>query len=213
MAFRGSYNDNISRTDFDVEKNYFRSGDEGNFIGLVKLLAGENLTLANHIRKCRENAINGRPKELTYLSSHFVNKALFIIRKQIVNTIVTEIKRNGGNFGLLMDGSQDITCQEQFSVVVRYVNDTDDIVERTVLFLNSSDTSGASLYALLHSSLTQIGLSTTNIIGHSFDGASNMRLVLSSLIKENNPDSIYTWCLSHRFNLVLKVATGSLDQI
>lgn len=213
MAFRGNCNDNIHRTDFNVEKNYFRSGDEGNFIGLVKLLAGENLTLANHIKKCKENAINGRTKRLTYLSSHFVNKALFIIRKQLVNTIVTEIKRNGGSFGLLMDGSQDITCQEQFSVVVRYVNDTDDIVERTVLFFNSSDTSGASLYAILHILLTQIGLSTSNIIGYSFDGAANMRSVLGSHIKENNADSIYTWCLSHRFNLVLKAATGGLDQI
>lgn len=111
-----------------------------------------------------------------------------------------------------MDGSQDITCQEQFSVVARYVNDDNDVIECTVLFCNAVDTSGKALYELLHTSLTQIGLEISNIVGFSFDGAPNMRspkIGLCAYIKENNPNSIYTWCLSHRFNLVLNKATKS----
>lgn len=131
----------------------------------------------------------------------------------MVHAIVNEIKRNGGRFGLLMDGSQDITCQEQLSVVVRYVNDTNDIVERTILFINAADTSGKALYELLQTKLTEIELSASEIAGYSFDGAPNMRFGLSSYIQKMNIDSIYMWCLSHRFNLVIKAATASSQQV
>lgn len=216
MAFRGNCHESIGNINFDANKNYFRSNNEGGFIGLVKLLAGENATLAEHIRKCEENSSNGRTNQLTYLNQHFVDRVLTVTRKYLVNTIVNEIKQNGGCFGLLMDGSQDITCQEQFTVVARYVNNKSEIVERTVLFFNAADTSGKALFELLHTSLIQIGLSVSNVIGYSFDGAPNMRspnVGLNSYIKGINPDAIYTWCLSHRFNLVLKKATSRSDQI
>lgn len=115
-----------------------------------------------------------------------------------------------------MDGSQDITCQEQFSVVVRYVDDNNDIVERTVLFFTAADTSGKALYDLLRTSLAQIELDISNVIGYSFDGAANMRsdkVGVNYYMKESNADSIYTWCMSHKFNLVLKAATSSSDKI
>lgn len=185
---------------------------------MVKLLASENVDLAEHIRKCKENRENcdRNRNQATFLSSNFVNKTLLIIRRFLVSEIVHEIKRNGGCFGLLMDASQDITSKEQFSVVARYVNDNKDVVERTILFFEADDTSGEAIYNLLQAKLSEIGLSISNIVGSSFDGASNMRsqnIGLSALIQQNVSKSIYTWCLSHRFNLVMKKAIGSSGQI
>lgn len=125
MAFRGNSTENVKNIDLDAEKNYFRSNNDGNFIGMVKLMAGENADLAEHIKKCKEKSSS----EPTYLSKNFVNKALLCIKKYLVFSIVNEISRNGGCFGMLMDGTQDITCQEQYSVAVRYVDDNNDVVE------------------------------------------------------------------------------------
>lgn len=200
----------------NADQNYFRSQNEGNFLEMVQLLAGENADLAAHIKNCQEKSANGYRNQPTYMSPDFINKTLYVIRKHLVNEIVSEVNRNGGRFGLLMDGSQDITCQEQISVVIRYVNDTDDIVEHSILFFNALKTSGKGLYELLERNITSIGLSMRNIIGYSFDGASNMRSEakgLSACINQHNKDSIYTWCLSHRFNLVIKTASSSSTQI
>lgn len=216
LAFRGNGRENVINIDLNAENSYFRSENEGNFIGMVKLLAGENADLAAHIKKCQEKSANGRTCHLTYLSSRFINQALFVIRKHLVNEISSEIKRNGGRFGLLVDGSQDITTQEQISVVVRYINDANDVVEHSILFFNAPNTSGKALHELLQKKITEIGLSMSDIIGYSFDGAWNMRsenVGLSAYIKKHNSDSIYTWCISHRYNLVMKTATGSSSKI
>lgn len=164
LAFRGNCNENFNEISFDSEKSYYRSNNEGNFLGLVKLLAAENSDLTEHIRKCKESRKTSE-RQPTYLSHNFVNKALLIIRKNLVSIIVEEIKRNGGSFGLLMDASQDITCKEQFSVVARYVNDDDEIVERTISFFETADTSGEALYNTLQAKLSEIGLFVSNIIG------------------------------------------------
>lgn len=51
-----------------------------------------------------------------------------------------------------------------------------------------------------------------NIIGESFDGASNMRgefAVVHKLIIDVSPNSVYTWCYAH----VLNRATNMVENI
>lgn len=219
MAFRGHGNNDVARNlNFDVENNYFRTRQgEGNFIGLVKLLAGENKDLAEHLRQCENYAKTGARNQLTFFSSHFINSVLRIVREHLVRTIVNDINKNGGYYGVLMDGSQDVATKEQISVAVRYVNESNVIVERTIAFFNASkDTSGKALYDLMREALSDVGLSISKIVGCSFDGASNMRSDdegVKAYIQQNNARCIFTWCISHRFNLVMKTATGNSDQI
>lgn len=218
LAFRGNSSESIRNINFDSEHSYFRSeSNEGNFLGLVKLLASQNADLAEHIDKCQKVGKAGRRNQLTFLSNNFVSKSLFVIRKYLVRSIVNDIERCGGQFGLMMDGSQDISCKEQISVVIRYVNEANNIVERTVLFMNAKSTSGEALYGLLQTRLTEIGLSLHNAVGCSFDGASNMRAeyegVISYIKRNDNSNCLYTWCFSHRFNLCMKSAIGSSPQV
>lgn len=116
-----------------------------------------------------------------------------------------------------MDGSQDVSCKEQISVAVRYVNDTNDVVEHTISFFDAKNTSGETLYELLLAAMTEIGLSMCNVVGCSFDGAANMRSdaigVIAFIQANDNINCIYTWCLIHRFNLVVKSAIGGSRQI
>lgn len=212
LSFRGNDMESAETLNFDDEKNYFRSErKEGTFFGLVKLLAGENTALAEHLKKCEKHAQSGRRNNLTFLSKRFVQSVLSIIQNYMVQKIVKEIKEGGGFFGVQMDGSQDISCKEQISVVVRYVDQSKNIVERTILFFNPDDTSGRGLYESLRSALSNVGLNLCNVVGCSFDGATNMRSNIKGVqarIQEDNPNCIYTWCISHRFNLVIKSSTG-----
>lgn len=113
-----------------------------------------------------------------------------------------------------MDGTQDDSFKEQISMVARYLTDTDEAVERTFAFCNAKCTSGKSLYDLLIEILAQIGLFPSNIIGCSFDGASNMRSFIKGVngfLKQDNPACFYVWCLSHRFNLVIMAAIRHVE--
>lgn len=52
---------------------------------------------------------------------------------------------------------------------------------------------------------------TENLIGQSYDGASNMRGQYNGLqkyIRDENPQATYIWCCSHRVNLVVVVAVS-----
>lgn len=203
---------------FDGNKNYFRSDAcEGNFIGIIKLLAGDNVELAVHLRACEEHAKAGGKNQFTFLSSYFINTVLRIIKIHLVQKIVLEINKSGGHFGLLMDGSQDVATIEQISVVVKYVDISNAIVERTIGFFNASkDTTGKGLYNKTKQILTNVALSISKINGCSFDGGSAMRsdnIGVQAYIKKDNPHCIYTWCLSHRLNLVMKTAIGSTTRV
>lgn len=93
----------------DPGKKYYRTiVNEGNFIGMVKLMADENKILADHIEQCQQVSKDGRRNEFTFVSASFIKSAFSAIKKHIVEKIVNEIKRNGGQFGLLVDRCRDI---------------------------------------------------------------------------------------------------------
>lgn len=217
LSFHSHRNEGVKNIDLDPNQNYFRTeANEGNFIGMVKFMAGENPVLANHLKNCQYNALNGLRNQPTFLSNSFITSTLFATRKYLVRTIVNAINGNGGQYGLLMDGSQDISCKELISVVVRYINDTNEIVEHTISFFNAKDTSGEALYESLRTIITEVGLSLGNVVGCSFDGAWNMRSEfcgVNSFLQAENMYCIYIWCLSHRFNLVVSFATKHSPQI
>lgn len=158
LAFRGNSSENASNINYNPGKNYFRSAaNEGNFIGLVKMMADDNSELAEHLNDCEKNGKAGRRNHLTFLSNNFINSSLRSIRNHLVVAIVNDIKKCGGYFGVIMDGSQDVTCQEQISVAVKYVNQSNDVVERTVAFFNAKSTTGKSLFEYLQTALNDIG--------------------------------------------------------
>lgn len=211
MPFYGDSGVSANSMNFDANKNYFRNGNHGNFFALVKLMAGENADLAEHLVRCQDGgstSSKGRGNKFTFLSNNFIDKVLLVIRQSIVKHILDEIHRNGGDFGLEIDGTQDVAFQEQYSVVVRYINDKSEVAEHTVKFINVKDTTGKGVFESLQKSLREIGLNFRNLVGYSFDGANNMRYTLNAFIKEINPNCVYTWCFSHRFNLVIKTATS-----
>ena len=163
-----------------------------------------------------EGKRNYKPLVTSFFSSTFVNKVIGVVRKMIVDNIVTEINRNGKIFGLEVDTSKDISSKEQLSVVVKYVDHNGFIFERTVLFIESQQNSGRELFKIIEKSLVEIGLNLRNVVGISTDGASSMRSDQKGLIfflKTANPNIIYTWCFSHRFNLAISFVCNASVEI
>lgn len=67
---------------------------------------------------------------------------------------------------------------------------------------------------MLNNLFLKYNINFKNVIGESFDGASNMRGAFSGLqsrIKYEHPKSIYIWCYSHILNLCISDACKHND--
>ena len=111
-----------------------------------------------------------------------------------------------------MDGTQDTAMVEQETIILRYVLGL-EVKERLFSVQKVYDASAAGIFELLKTNVEQQGLKMENIIGESFDGASNMRGEfggVQKLIRDVSPNSVYTWCYAHVLNLA---ATDMVENI
>lgn len=216
MAFRGQ-SDGFSCINA-AGNNYFRSHDEGNLLGIVKLLSTENKELGAHLLKCSEFDLEvrrrGRGSRLTFLSDRFVNTVLNATKASIVKEIVNEINASGGKFGLLFDSTTDAATKHQTSIVIRYLNSKWETKESTLAVCEQSASTGKDLFRMIDETLKKNGLSIENAVGFSTDGAQNNRSTnvgFRYFIQRVNLLCLYVWCVAHRANLFMsKACKGSL---
>jgi len=117
-------------------------------------------------------------------------------------------------FSISIDSIFEASKKEQVSFIVRYINDnTGYVYERLLKVKESPCTSGADLFELFSNVMKFENLDWQNdLVGQSFDGASNMRgsyKGLQARIKEQNPSALFVWCHAQRINLVVKEAVSS----
>lgn len=98
------------------------------------------------------------------ISAHIAKKITTAISKSVV-------------FNISLDTSFDISHKDQLSFVVRYVDETTGCVQERFLAVKSThSTSGQNLIAMFEEICQNNNLSwKENLIGQSYDGASNMR--------------------------------------
>ena len=152
----------------------------------------------------------GRGSFVTFLSHDITTRIIQIIRDFIQESIAEEVKL-AGMFSVEMDTTQDVTTQDQCSIVLRYVHDG-HVSERLLSLVKSTSGTGASLFSLLKNTLTKYGLDIANCVGDSFDGAANMSGIYNGVaakIASVASLHVHTWCYSHSLNLVLTDATSS----
>src|SRR6185437_2982798 len=182
--------------------------NHGNFLELVLLLSKYDPVLQAHVaesikrskqQKSHESkGIRGRGALLTFLSKTFINKLILILSHQIRSRIASEVK-HAGLYSIEVDSTQDIAVIEQLALCVRYVH-KGQINVKLLKLLQAQKTTGEALYNLLKNELDALGLSTTKIVGGSFDGAANMSgqyKGLRAFLKSDNADLIYVHCEAH----------------
>lgn len=115
-------------------------------------------------------------------------------------------------FAVIVDGTQDISGQEQQSICIRYV-DADLQPNECFMGLYTVDsTKGADLAFMVKDALIRLQLPIERLRGQTYDGAANMAGRYNgcqAVISQSQPLALYTHCGAHCVNLV---AQGTCDE-
>ena len=107
----------------------------------------------------------------------------------------------------MCDGTQDITFENQESIVIRYIDENLKVQEQFIWIYSSTSSTDESIANILKDTIIRLGLSMFNLRGQCYEGASNVSAVYKgtqSMIQKEQPLAYYTHYSSHRLNLVCK---------
>jgi Domain of unknown function (DUF4371)/hAT family C-terminal dimerisation region len=173
--------------------------DEGNLEELLNLREAE----------CPDLKVWRNTRYKKFTSWAIQNELLQLMAHSVVRQLCANIVK-AGSFALVVDGTTDITIQEQESIVIRYVDE--NLVPNEVFlgfFAQSNGTTGEALTAMILDVLLRLGLPLANLRGQTYDGASSMSGKYNgtqALIARQQPLAIYVHCLMHAGNLVAQEA-------
>lgn len=115
---------------------------------MVILLGKYDICMNEHLVECikKSQALHkavsrgGRGALITLLSQTTVNNIIITIQQTMQDTMARQIEK-AGIFSVQIDTTQDITTQDQCSVIVRFVTD-DNIHERLVAVVKCEASTG-----------------------------------------------------------------------
>ena len=167
LAFR-EYRHEAAHTLTDDDVNH------GNFLKehIDRVVEASKKTLLKRQKDGKVDGNYGRGSLVTFFSHNITTRIIQIIRHFIQESIAEEVK-SAGMFSVEMDTTQDVTTQDQCSIVLRCVHNG-HVSERLLSLVKSMSGTGASLFSLLKNTLEKYGLGIANCVGGSFDGAANM---------------------------------------
>lgn len=195
--------------------------DHGNFLELVVLLSKYDVGLKEHLNECidkskklhQTDGTKGRGSLLTFLSKTTINKIILAIAQLISQTVSREVQA-AGMFSLQIDTTQDISCKDQCSIIVRYVS-SESIFERLLAVVECESSTGKDMLTLVGSILKLHNIDITRCIGNSTDGAANMQGQYNGFtawLSKESPGQVHVWCHAHILNLVLGDTTKAVIQ-
>lgn len=177
------------------------STNRGNFLELCSFISTYNPILKLHLEKLKENKIN----RLSFLSNVTQNKLLCILADMVRKDILKQVNKSG-QFAVIIDTTTDVSNQEQFTVILRYI-DEGKPQERLVALETASDSTGLGMFKVFCSITEKYNINwKTQMIAQTYDGAASMQGKYSGLktrIQAENPKAMFTWCFAHKLNLVI----------
>ena len=116
---------------FRGEDEILGSQHNGNYLGILELLAQFDPILSSHLAK---NGNQGRGKP-SYLSSTICDEFIQKMGDQVIAVIIKELQQSM-YFSLSLDSTPDVSHVDQLTVVVRYVRMSDgEVIERFFTFI------------------------------------------------------------------------------
>lgn len=192
LAFRGS-----------DEK--FGSPHNGNFLGILELIAEFDPFFENHIKQYG----NSGTGNISYLSKTICDELVILMSKKVRKSILNDL-RNAGYFSLSVDSTPDLSHIDQLTVIIRYVSPDDGLpIERFLTFLAQENHSGEYMANMVLEYLKECDVDFTKCRGQSYDNAANMSGRYNGMqqkIRERNKYAVYIPCAGHSLNLVGRAA-------
>ncbi|XP_022023273.1 zinc finger MYM-type protein 1-like [Helianthus annuus] len=122
---------------------------------------------------------------------------------------MNEVK--GRFFSLLIDKSRDCSIKEQMAVVLIYVDDGGEVIERFIGIVHVIDTCASSLKSVIDNFFAKHGTTMSRVRGQGYDGASNMRGELNGLkqkILHEDKYAFYIHYFPHQLQLIVVVTSS-----
>ncbi|XP_041463845.1 uncharacterized protein LOC121414858 [Lytechinus variegatus] len=178
--------------------------EEGNFVQLLKLFRESDAGLDDYLKR----AIN-------FTSPQSQEEMIQMFCHQIVRTLAEGIAKNG-TFGVMVDGTQDISGAEQESICFRHVDDNLIVHEDFVGLYELPNTSGEVICSMICDVITRLSLSVDNLRAQTYDGAAIMQgqyRGCQARVKERQPLALHFHCGSHVANLIMQHAVSECSAV
>jgi len=182
--------------------------NNGNFLKEVELMAKFDPVLKQHVAEVERGA-----SHTSYLGKMIQNELIDCIGGKIVEHMVDEIKQSK-YFSIILDCTPDLSHTEQLSVIIRLVamEDTPQIKEHFMGFLEVEESTGESLSTLILKRLEELNIPFEDCRGQSYDNGANMkgkRKGVQARLLQINPRALFVPCGAHTLNLVVADAAKS----
>ena len=149
-----------------------------------------------------------------FLSPESQNEILQLMCHNIQRKIVKSINGSGlsGQFGIIVDGTQDCSGLEQESLCIRYVDESLDVQEVFLGLYNPPDTTGQTLATVIKDVLMRLTLPIDKLRAQTYDGAGNMAGKFNgcqAIIARDYPLALFFHCAAHCANLAAESTANS----
>ncbi|XP_020414711.1 SCAN domain-containing protein 3-like isoform X1 [Prunus persica] len=183
-----------------------QSSNKGNYLELLQFLA-------DHDEKVKAVVLENAPGNLKLIAPSIQKDLVNSCAKETIDLILSDVKDR--YFSIMVDEARDVSIKEQMAMVLRYVNDKGQIIERFVGVQHVTDTTSSALKEAIDEFFSSANLSFFKLRGQGYDGASNMRGEFNGLktkILREQPCAFYVHCFAHQLQLALvAVAKKNID--
>lgn len=150
--------------------------DCGLFLSTVKLVSHYSDTLKNHLDNVKGHYESKKRMSAHYLSLESQNEFLEVCSKKILDRIIEEIKQSQ-YYGIIVDGTPDVSHKEQLVFIIRYANEIDgiwDLQERFLKMVKYDKKKGVDIAQKIEDVLLEFNLDLSLCRGQGYDNAASM---------------------------------------